>query len=163
MLPEEYIKSELKLFIKNFPKVRVRYEHDNSIGTHFIEIIPNEVFHLDSNYIKWESLMFDGFVSLYPDENICFISDDAFVGLENIEFELCGNEFISAYSTVNNQITVHLQNKINISSSINLDALLSANTYPNLFHSNIVETHFDCLQSIRIEEIRSNINLPLAA
>ena len=70
----EYIISELNKFILEFPKTRVRYEHDNSSETHFIEVVPNEIYHLDTQYIQWESEMFDRFVDLFPEENICFIS-----------------------------------------------------------------------------------------
>lgn len=90
MYPKEYIISELKSFISDFPKTRVRYEHDNFSETHFIEIVPNEIYHLDTRYMQWESEMFDRFVSMYPAENICFISDDALVGLDKIDFELYG-------------------------------------------------------------------------
>ena len=103
MLPKYYIISELKSFINDFPKTRVRYEHDNSSETHFIEIVPNEIYHLDTQYMQWESEMFDRFVSVYPEENICFISDDALVGLDRIDFELKGHEFISLYSTCNKE------------------------------------------------------------
>lgn len=163
MLPKDYIISELKSFINDFPKTRVRYEHDNSSDTHFIEIVPNEIYHLDTQYMQWESEMFDRFVSVYPEENICFISDDALVGLDNIEFEICGIEFVSTYSTVNSQITVLLENHINVSSAINNDTLFSVNICPNLFHSNQIETNYDYFQSNKADENTPNFNLPLAA
>ena len=109
----EYIISELNKFIFEFSKTRVRYEHDFSSETHFIEVVPNEIYHSDNQYIQWESEMFDHFVDKFPEENICFISDDSLVGLDKIDFEICGNEFVSTYSTVNSQITVLLENHIN--------------------------------------------------
>ncbi len=99
MTPIEYIISELKQFILEFPKTRVRYEYDENSETHFVEVVPNEVYHLDSQYINWESEMFDRFTDLYPDQNICFISDDALVGLDKIDFELFGREFVSSFYT----------------------------------------------------------------
>ena len=103
MLPKDYIISELKSFINDFPKTRVRYEHDNSSETHFIEIVPNEIYHLDAKYLQWESEMFDRFIELFPEENICFISDDALVGLDKVDFELKGTDFVSLYSTCNKE------------------------------------------------------------
>lgn len=103
MDPFQYITSELEKFISEFPKTRVRYEHDNSSETHFIEVVPNEIYHLDAQYIQWESEMFDRFIELFPEQNICFISDDALVGLDKIDFELKGHEFISLYSTCNKE------------------------------------------------------------
>ena len=97
----EYIISELNKFIFEFSKTRVRYEHDYSSETHFIEVVPNEIYHLDNHYIQWESKMFDHFIDKFPEENICFISDDALVGLDKIDFEIFGKEFVSTYSTIN--------------------------------------------------------------
>ena len=95
MLAFEYIKSELKYFIIKFPKTRVRYENDINSNTHSIEVVPNEVYRLDKDYITWEDNFFDAFINEFPDQNICFISDDAIVGLDKIDFELSGKEYIS--------------------------------------------------------------------
>ena len=56
MLPKYYIISELKSFINDFPKTRVRYEHDNSSETHFVEVVPNEVYHLDAKVIQFSKI-----------------------------------------------------------------------------------------------------------
>lgn len=95
MLPFEFIKSELKNFIIEFPKTRVRYEMDDNSNTHSIEVVPNEIYRLDKDYINWENLFFDEFINQFPDQSICFISDDAIVGLDKIDFELSGKEYIS--------------------------------------------------------------------
>ncbi|MDR1974136.1 MAG: hypothetical protein LBQ31_05620 [Bacteroidales bacterium] len=79
----DYIINELEIFIKQFSKVRVRYEHDKQASVHVIEIVPNDVYHLNEEYISWEVDMLNKFVTVYPTENICFISDDASVGIEN--------------------------------------------------------------------------------
>lgn len=95
MLPFEFIKSELKNFIVEFPKTRVRYENDINSNTHSIEIVPNEIYRLDKDYITWEDNFFDAFINEFPDQNICFISDDAIVCLDKVDFELSGKEFVS--------------------------------------------------------------------
>ena len=91
MKASEYIFSEAKSFVKNFPETRVRYEHDFVAHTHFVEIISN---HLENKYLQWESDFFDRFIAQYPDENICFLSNGAIVGLDKVDFELHGAEFI---------------------------------------------------------------------
>ena len=55
MTSSEFIISKLKSFINEFPGTRVRYEHDEKSNTHFIEVVPNEVYHFDNKYIQWES------------------------------------------------------------------------------------------------------------
>lgn len=94
MTPQEYIKSTLQVFISKFTQTRVRYEFDSIAFTHYIEIVPNSVYHLDEAYIAWESAFYELFTTQYPNQNICFISDDALVGLDEVQFELVGTSFI---------------------------------------------------------------------
>lgn len=98
MTSQEYIFQELNEFIVKFPQTRVRYEYDALSDVHFIEVVPNRVYHLDEAYINWEAEMYDKFVAVFPNQNICFISDDAMVGLENANFELVGLGFEPIYS-----------------------------------------------------------------
>jgi hypothetical protein len=83
MTSKEFVTQELGDFIKKFPQVRVRYEFHEMSNAHFIEVVPNDVYSLNEDYISWEIDMWDRFVNLYPVEGICFISDDALVGIEN--------------------------------------------------------------------------------
>jgi hypothetical protein len=48
--------------------------------------------------------MFDRFTDIYM-ENIGFISDDAFVGIENAEFTLCGESYAPAAAHTRKQAT----------------------------------------------------------
>jgi len=101
---KDYIISELNAFIKKFSKMRVRYEYDSNALTHTIEAVPNEIYHMDKDYIAWECEMFEKFISLYPTENICFISDDALVGIENEIFSKEGLDY-APFSTKEETVT----------------------------------------------------------
>lgn len=98
---KSFIISNLNSFITKFPQTRVRYEFIEDILTHYIEVVPNTIYHLDEAYIAWESSFYDLFITNFPTQNICFISDDALVCLNEIQFELIGSSFIE-YS-VNNE------------------------------------------------------------
>jgi hypothetical protein len=99
MTSKEYIISELKTLVKDFPNVRVRYEYDSLAMVHFVEVVPREVYHSDDKYILWEGKMVDNFIEHYPCENIGFISDDAYVSIENAEFTLYGDSFAPTSTT----------------------------------------------------------------
>jgi hypothetical protein len=86
-----FIKEALKEFILSFPKTRVRYEFDIDANVHCIEVVPNSIYHLDNDYINWENNFTNSFIQSFPYQNICFFSDDAIVGINNIEFELTGS------------------------------------------------------------------------
>ena len=98
MQAKDFIKSELNAFIERFPRTRVRYEYDKNALVHFVEILPSEVYNSDSDYIQWEDDVYMRFVKAFPTESICFISDNALVGIENPELVLVGSEYVLATS-----------------------------------------------------------------
>jgi len=135
MTPNEFIISKLKSFIHDFPETRVRYEHDKLSDTHFVEVVPNEVYNLSERYLAWESKMFDEFVEHFPHENIGFISDDALVGLENIDFEQKGLLFDLIWISSINSIIIKETN-LEISSSV------SSVTIQDITISTDINRHF---------------------
>ena len=98
MQAKDFIKSELNAFIERFPRTRVRYEYDKNALVHFVEILPSEVYNSDSDYIQWEDDVYMRFVEAFPTESICFISDNALVGIANLELVLVGSEYALATS-----------------------------------------------------------------
>jgi hypothetical protein len=104
MNPEKFIIDELEKFIRDFSKVRIRYEHDEMSRSHFVEIVPNSIFRSDSCLRKWKHGFWDKFVAFYPTENICFISDDALVGIENVIYAKEGLDY-APISTAKESIT----------------------------------------------------------
>jgi hypothetical protein len=93
MTEKYFILNELATFINKFNNVQVRYEYNESALTHVVEVTPSEMYHLNEEYILWESELVDKFIELCPTQNICFISDDALVGIENPECVLYGKYF----------------------------------------------------------------------
>lgn len=93
MEAKNFIYQELNEFIKLFPKTRIRYEYDDSAFVHIVEVSPKEVYDSNSDYIQWENNFWGQFVSKFPAENICFISDDDVVDIKNPELTLTGIEF----------------------------------------------------------------------
>lgn len=79
----EYIISRLEELVIQINNIRVSYEYDDESLTHFIEVLPNSLYSFNQEYIEFEDRMFHDFISLFPYENICFISDDAIIKIEN--------------------------------------------------------------------------------
>lgn len=101
----DFVIQEINLFVEKFPKTRVRYEFDEKALVHVIEVVPNEVYHLDEAYIEWEDGVFNRFVTAFPLENICFISDDALVGIENPILTIKGKEYGCVSYTLDKKMT----------------------------------------------------------
>lgn len=144
-----FIKSELGKFIELFPQTRVRYEYDSKALVHCVEIIPNEVYHLDLDYINWENEMANKFIETYNYQNICFISDDAVVGLNSIDFQLIGNIFTNNFS-VNFSQNDQPNQLINISCSNNADTMANINSSKSLINNDITtfRTNYNSISKI---------------
>lgn len=78
-----FVITKLTELIKLFTNIRVRYEFKKEPIVHLIEVYPKEIYQSNEDYISWESKLYDKFTEQYPLENICFISEDAFVKVEN--------------------------------------------------------------------------------
>ncbi len=98
MTAKDFTINIINNLVKMFPNTRVRYENHQLSNTHFVEVIPNEVYRLNEEFQKWEDETLFKFIEKYPDQNLCFISDDAIVGIENIEYETKGVLFDLPYS-----------------------------------------------------------------
>ena len=148
MEAKEYIKKELWEFVKKFSQVRVRYEYHELSNCHFIEIIPNEVYHLNNDYLSWESEMWNNFVNLYPIEGICFISDDALAGIENAELILYGVDY-APISTDKESIT------------FNTESILLQHTYQGAYNKYLFKSWNWCdnFAAVKLHKNRKKVNI----
>jgi len=111
MTAKNWVIGSIKELVSSFPHIRVRYENHILSNTHFLEIVPNSIFHINEKYKEWEEKLTFEFIQKFPNQNICFISDDAIVGLDNIDFEAKGSLFDFYYSE--NITSYHLIDKVN--------------------------------------------------
>lgn len=95
---KEFITAKINELVLMFPTTRCRYENHFLSNSHFIEVIPSEIYHLDEKFSAWEEELTFEFIQTYPDQNICFISDDATVSLSNIDYERKGILFDIPFS-----------------------------------------------------------------
>ena len=115
MIAKDWIVKEIKDLVLLMPHLRVRYENHLISNTHFLEVVPNSVFYLDEQYKTWEEEVTFKFIENFPNQNICFISDDAIVGIEHIDFEIAGKLFDLFYTE--NINSYHLVDKVNFVNS----------------------------------------------
>lgn len=161
-----FIKSELGKFIELFPQTRVRYEYDSKALVHCIEIVPNETYHLDKDYIIWENEITNKFIDTFNFQNICFVSDDAIVGLTSIDFQLIGTRFVNNFAVNFTQNNLTNQ-RIQISCSNNAPAMANISWSKSLINTNItaIRTNSNSLNNVFsansiIDDIIKNETLP---
>ena len=90
MKEKDFIIESINELVKKFANTRVRYENHKLSNTHFVEVVPSIVYHVNEKYREWEENIISLFIEKFPNQNICFISDDAMVGIENVEYEAKG-------------------------------------------------------------------------
>jgi hypothetical protein len=93
MTPKDFIIKSINDLVIEFPNTRARYENHQLSNTHFIEIVPNEVYYLNENYQKQEEEIVFRFIEKFPTQNLCFITDDAMVGIAKIDYQAQGSSF----------------------------------------------------------------------
>ncbi len=126
---KEFIKNELSLFIKQFTKTKASYEYDSSTLVHFVEVVPNEIFRHNSDYINWEEDMYQRFISSFPDQTICFVSDDDPVRVEFPEEFFEGIDY--APYTTGEVVNTYSKVKVVIQ-SLNYDMITSNIAVPKM-------------------------------
>jgi hypothetical protein len=77
---KEYIKGKLQNLIDKFPTSTVRYGYNPLSCTHIIEVTPLSLFNSDE-FRNWEAEFYKESLKEYPDCDIAFLSDDAYIGL----------------------------------------------------------------------------------
>ena len=97
MSVRELIINYLQVFVDEFKNARARYEYDSLAEVHTIEIYPQSVYD-SKEFLAWESSMFDDFISVFPEEVVGFISEDAVVGIKSAEYAIEGIEY-APYNT----------------------------------------------------------------
>lgn len=98
MIAKDWIEVEIKEVVIQMPHLRIRYENHILSNTHFIEIVPNSIFYLNEPYMAWEEDITIRFIKKFSGQSICFVSDDAIVGIEKVDFEIKGRLFDFYYS-----------------------------------------------------------------
>ena len=99
----DYLKEQLTAFIGSFKDAKVSYEYDELAEIHTVEILPQSVFDSDE-FAKWESDFFVKAYSEIPGEDVGFISEDAYVGIEHVDWTIQGPEYVEVNSILEEYI-----------------------------------------------------------
>ena len=141
---KSFIHTELNSFIEQYPNTCIRYEYDKSSLIHFVEVSPKEVYDSDNDYIQWENNFWEQFVSKFPAENICFISDDDVVDIKNPELTLTGIEFtpFSTKETSKKKFSTNIMFSKDTSSYINCISMNQSAQNDNNFNETVIPNSY---------------------
>jgi hypothetical protein len=88
----EHIKIMMAKFVEEFPEARVNYGYDKMANVHVIEILPLALYKSKA-FKDWQWNSCEEFLTLYPSDEIGFISEDAVVPLEKVDFSVQGTQY----------------------------------------------------------------------
>ncbi|MDR1415954.1 MAG: hypothetical protein LBJ57_00880 [Prevotellaceae bacterium] len=66
--------------------MKLRYRYDEDTTTHVVEVTP-KVAYTSSDFTSLEIETWKKFFARFPDEGLCFITDDGTVGIDDVEGE----------------------------------------------------------------------------
>ena len=156
MVAFDYLKEQLTEFVKTFKNVKVNYEYDQLANLHTIEVLPQVVFNSDE-FAIWECDFFDRAYDAIPYEDISFISEDAYVGIEHIDWSIQGSDYAQGGLMLDDYITIN-------ESSEDLDAYkeksVDFNTMSPEFYDTCIADEFESLDlAYTSKEYNDNIVL----
>lgn len=131
MNAKEYIINCLQRFVETFKSAKARYKYDSLSQSHTIEVSPLSVYESDE-FLDWEGDVFDEFVNLYPSDTIGFISEDALVSINSVDYSVEGIEY-APYNTGACPFDTHTINILPGLSKPNLELSVAEVSNTNLF------------------------------
>lgn len=105
MMVFEYLKKQMTNLVCAFKNAKVNYEYDDLAKIHTIEVLPLSVFDSDE-FAKWECQFFIEAYKLFPGEDIGFISEDAYVGIQHLDWSIQGDEYLQSDDILDDHITI---------------------------------------------------------
>ena len=90
---KDFLVGKLKELFNSFDGIRIRYEFDEQMDLHLIEVLPLTTFEDDNDFILQEIQIQDEFEAQFGEnEEVLFISADSLNKIEHSEFSLGYNE-----------------------------------------------------------------------
>lgn len=87
MKPVDFIVDTLKELHVKFPNCHIKYEFDELINVHIVEVLPLS-FYENEEYMEYESDLFESFSELFPSEELLFVSEDSLNRVTHPSFEI---------------------------------------------------------------------------
>ncbi|MCD6201587.1 MAG: hypothetical protein J7K46_07255 [Bacteroidales bacterium] len=121
MKATDFVIRRLNELIDNFPKLKAKYEYDNSSKSHYIEILPAKEFKNNKDYAIYETKLIIDFISNFPYDEIVFITKNDLIDISNPIFEKEGKlyrvEKVSFWNSFNwsNEIKMNFNLDLNFS------------------------------------------------
>lgn len=103
MNSKDFIINKLRKLIKKLPAVKISYNFHELSDTHSVEILPKDIYHNNKLFKQLEEDLIIDFITKYPTESLCFLTEDSIIPIESIELAFIGDSYEdlnSSYCTI---------------------------------------------------------------
>lgn len=90
---QEFIIQKLEKLVDKIPQIKVRYEYDDFLKGHYVEVMPHIHYKKNDSYIQQELAIYEEFVSLFPRESLAFLSESDLYEIELPIYEKTGKYY----------------------------------------------------------------------
>ncbi len=90
---QEFIIQKLEKLVEKIPQIKVRYEYDDFLKGHYVEVMPHIHYKKNDSYIQQELAIYEEFVSLFPRESLAFLSEGDLYEIELPIYEKTGKYY----------------------------------------------------------------------
>ncbi len=90
MTSKSYLENELAKIYNKFSKINIKYEFKPNRLSHIIEVNPISTFE-SNEFIEVEIILTENFNTIYPNDNLVFISENSIVKIKNPTFTFENN------------------------------------------------------------------------
>jgi len=119
MISKDWIILKIKELVIAIPELKVRYENHTASNTHFIEVVPSSAFNNNDEFERLEEEITFEFIDKYPNQNICFLSENSIVGIETSDYSEKGNMF-----DYNQHNSYRIEHKVSVLNNKNQDYII---------------------------------------
>ena len=103
MNSKDFIINKLRKLIKKFPALKASYSFQELSDTHSLAILSKDCYYGNQLFKQHEEDLIVDFVTKYPVESLCFLTEDSIIPIDNIELALTGDTYKdlnSSYCTI---------------------------------------------------------------
>lgn len=94
MNAKEFIIASIKDIVYLFNNVQCRYRYDDFCESHYIEIIPANVFKDSKELKNYRGQILDAFYERFKNESIVFLTEGSHIKMGQEEFKISGDKFL---------------------------------------------------------------------
>jgi len=93
MKVKEFIKVSIHDIVRSFDNVSCAYQFDSVCDTHYIKILPTEIFEDSDDLAILQADIIDAFNNSYPNQSIIFITDGSLISIGEPEYIVSGSSY----------------------------------------------------------------------